>query len=76
METKGLHLAGSTDTDYKRALFERLTAAFRDERGQRSGELILEDVAEERIVCDLIFEQAWEGALEKRYFAAEPAQHD
>ncbi len=68
METKGLHLAGSTDTDYKRALFERLTNAFRDERAHKSGELILEGSATEDIVCDLIFDQAWEGALEDRYF--------
>jgi len=72
METKGLHLQGP-DTDYKRALFERLTHAFRDERGaRRAGELELTDGANAvTVVCDLVFDVAWRGAMDKRYFSAE-----
>lgn len=69
LETKGEHLAGAIDTDYKRALLQRLTALFRDERGIRAGELVLERPEGEVLVCDMLFDQAWEGELEQRYFA-------
>ncbi len=69
LETKGTHLEGSSDTRYKEALLARLTAAFRDERVARAGELILEGGGKEAIVCDLIFDQAWQGTLEARYFS-------
>lgn len=67
METKGLHLQGP-DTAYKSALLERLTQAFRDERGLVSGELMLEGGAED-VVCDIVFNDAWRGAMDKRYFS-------
>ena len=72
METKGLHLAGSADTAYKRDLFDRLSAAFRDERARRSGELILAGASSEQVICDLIFEPAWEGTLESRPWFSAP----
>ena len=67
METKGLHLQGP-DTDYKRALLERLSQAFRDERASPSGELVLEGGTED-VVCDIIFNDAWRGVMDKHYFA-------
>lgn len=68
METKGMHLDGS-DTRYKQALLERLSQAFKDERHVRAGELLLTGSGKQEVVCDLIFDQAWQGLLEKRYFA-------
>lgn len=68
METKGMHLAGSTDTTYKQALLHKLTAAFADERGRAAGQLVLTG-AEAQVVCDLVFDEAWRGSLEHRYFS-------
>lgn len=71
LETKGLHLAGSQDTDYKKALMERLTASFADERLGRAGEIEL--VGEHAsVICDLVFDGAWEGSLNARYFSEAP----
>lgn len=69
METKGLHLEGFSDTTYKQALLERLTAAFQDERLARAGELVLESAEKADVVCDLVFDQNWPGTLEQRYFS-------
>jgi type III restriction enzyme len=67
LETKGLHLQGE-DTAYKAGLLERLGAAFRDERGHRIGSLALAGAQEEAVTCDLVFDEAWQGALAARYF--------
>jgi type III restriction enzyme len=69
METKGLHLAGAYDTVYKQNLLARLSAAFADERAVRAGELELADASSQLVSCDLIFEEAWRGELDARYFA-------
>ena len=74
METKGLHLAGSSDTNYKNALMQRLTAAFADERAMRVGDLELDGASSQAVSCDLIFEQAWRGELDQRYFSAASGQ--
>lgn len=66
LETKGLHLQGE-DTLYKQRLLQRLTEAFADERGKRIGTLELEAEGTERLVCDLVFDQAWQGTLAERY---------
>ena len=66
LETKGLHLQGP-DTEYKQVLLARLSRAFRDERFASAGELVLEG-GRERLVCDLVFDTAWKGTLDKRYF--------
>ena len=68
METKGLHLQGP-DTDYKQALLARLSKAFRDERGSPIGELVLEGGGED-VVCDLVFDEAWRGVMNERYFGS------
>lgn len=67
LETKGLHLQGE-DTRYKQALLQRLTQAFRDERATRIGALELAGSGDETVVCDLVFDAAWKGALASRYF--------
>lgn len=67
METKGLHLAGSSDTGYKQNLLNQLTVAFRDERFIKAGTLALEG-GETSLTCDLLIDQAWQGAAAK-YFA-------
>lgn len=69
LETKGLHLQGE-DTAYKQRLLQRLTAAFADERGTRIGSLELEAHNAQRVVCDLVFDQAWQGTLAERYLQA------
>ena len=70
LETKGLQLKDSDDTAYKQALLERLSTVFADKRLQRAGELVLENAGSERVVCDLLFDEAaWRGALNSRYFS-------
>ena len=71
METKGLHLQGP-DTAYKQALLDRLSKAFRDDRGPAVGELVLEYGAED-VVCDLVFDAAWRGVMNERYFGTPPS---
>lgn len=68
METKGMHLAGSVDTDYKKSLLQKLSEAFKDERGSKTGELSL-SAGNADVVCDLVFDDAWRGSLEKRHFS-------
>lgn len=68
LETKGLHLANE-DTAYKRALLTRLTEAYADARWQSVGRLELESGSAETVVCDLVFDAAWQGALAARHFA-------
>lgn len=67
LETKGLHLAGSTDTDYKQKLLARLTDAFADESMLSGGGLELVGESQS-VVCDLVFEGDWRGTLNARQF--------
>ncbi|MDP2371842.1 DEAD/DEAH box helicase family protein [Rhodoferax sp.] len=67
LETKGLHLAGSSDTDYKQTLLKRLSDAYADQSLARAGEVEL--VGEgQSLTCDLVFDQAWRSTLDSRYF--------
>ena len=68
METKGAHLKNE-DTTYKQRLLETLTRIYKDESGHRVGDLELVSKQGHSVVCDLIFDEAWQGALSKRYFA-------
>ncbi|MFA6179798.1 MAG: hypothetical protein WC696_09330, partial [Candidatus Methylopumilus sp.] len=70
LETKGLHLAGSEDTNYKQALLERLSSIYQDNR--RIGTFELEVADKYQVECDLVFDQAWQGSLSSRYFVNEP----
>ena len=76
LETKGEHLAGASDTQYKQSLLDRLTQLFRDERTFRAGELELQVDRDTVVVCDLLFDQAWQGELEHRYFASATVSPD
>lgn len=67
LETKGLHLAGSTDTAYKEQLLQRLTEAFADESLTPVGGLELVGQAQS-VVCDLVFDGDWRGTLNARQF--------
>ncbi|WP_394757131.1 DEAD/DEAH box helicase family protein [Rhodoferax sp.] len=67
LETKGLHLAGSSDTVYKQLLLQRLTEAFADESLVPVGGLELVGQAQS-VVCDLVFDGDWRGTLNARQF--------
>jgi type III restriction enzyme len=69
LETKGMHLAGSDDSTYKQELLEGLSRAFADESLDRLGELELVG-PHQSVVCDLLFDRAWRGRLDSRYFGA------
>ena len=68
LETKGAHLAGNQDTDYKRVLLAQLTENFCDERFKSSGELALGEAGLTELACDLVFNTAWKAAMDSRYF--------
>ena len=69
LETKGLHLAGSGDTQYKQALLQRLTQAYAAQSLNSAGQM--EVVGDgQGLVCDLVFDTAWQGSLNARYFHA------
>jgi type III restriction enzyme len=68
LETKGMHLAGSADTEYKKALLAALTEAYCDERFRSSGELGLEDGVQ-AVECDIVFDEAWRSTMDARYFS-------
>ena len=84
LETKGAHLAGSTDTGYKQALLQRLESAFRDERWTAVGQLALTQAGDPAshpagnsgdhlaLSCELLLDTGWQGALEQRWFAPRP----
>lgn len=72
LETKGAHLKGSEDTQYKRSLLQRLEAAYRDERWHAVGQLELQSSDRQTVSCDLLLDEEWRGALEQRWFN-EPA---
>jgi len=73
LETKGLHLAGSSDTHYKQALLNRLSAAYADQSLARGGELELVG-AGQSLICDLVFDGDWQGTLNARHFGVEQSQ--
>ena len=67
METKGAHLKNE-DTTYKQRLLETLNRIYKDEAGSRIGELELVSRQGQTVVCDLVFDQAWQGTLASRHF--------
>lgn len=67
LETKGLHLKGSDDTQYKQALLERLSRACASQTLCSAGQMeVIGDT--QALVCDLVFDNAWRGTLNARYF--------
>jgi type III restriction enzyme len=71
METKGAHLKND-DTDYKRRLLTQLTAAYRDARLSKVGQLALEGGDDTRLVCDLVFDENWKNVMGERHFGVKP----
>ncbi len=67
METKGAHLKND-DTDYKRALLAKLSAAYRDATFARAGELALEGKQGTRLICDVVFDENWKNAMSRKHF--------
>ena len=67
LETKGMQLAGNADTAYKQDLLAALTEAYCDERFRSAGELALEG-GKISMECDLVFDQAWRGVMDARFF--------
>jgi type III restriction enzyme len=67
LETKGLHLAGSEDTQYKQELLQRLTQAYAAQSLSSAGEVELVGDGQ-ALVCDLVFDTAWQGSLAARHF--------
>jgi type III restriction enzyme len=65
-ETKGEHLSGNLDTEYKRKLLNTITKAFKFETATYAGELAL--VAEDgtTIECEMILTEDWKTPLRTR----------
>ena len=68
LETKGLHLKNE-DSAYKKALLDRLTEIYQEDGGIRVGELALEGATRQQVACDLVFDDAWRGAVSSRHFS-------
>lgn len=64
LETKGLHLAND-DTEYKRALLDRLQQAYSDERFSQVGTLELEGGSRQALSCALVFDANWQSSLQQ-----------
>jgi len=62
IETKGTHLLGNEDTEYKRKVFEALTAASQEAQTARLGELGLE-VRNAKISLTLVSENSWQAEI-------------
>jgi hypothetical protein len=69
LETKGLHLKNE-DSAYKKALLDRLTEIYHQDSGIRVGELAPEGTSRQQVVCDLVFDDAWRGAISSRHFSS------
>ena len=64
LETKGMHLSGNPDTEYKRALLEKLSAT--NPRALECGDLTLKSGRRERrMVLRVLLEEGWEEEFEK-----------
>jgi len=56
-------LAGSDDTEYKKAVLQLLTESFSIEDVERVGELELANTAGKAVVCDLVLIPEWKTRL-------------
>lgn len=66
METKGDHLQGNTDTEYKRAVLDLMTGAFQIDQTQRVGELSIVNPDGTTVECDLVLMSEWKTRLPKK----------
>lgn len=69
LETKGLHFKNE-DSAYKKALLDRLTEIYKEGSGIRVGQLALEGTSRQQVICDLVFDDAWRGAISSRHFSS------
>jgi type III restriction enzyme len=67
METKGDHLQGNADTEYKRAVLDLMTQAFQIDQTQRVGELSIVNPDGTRVECDLVLMKEWKVKLPKKF---------
>lgn len=67
METKGDHLQGNTDTEYKRAVLDLMTGAFQIDQTQRVGELSIVNPDGTRVECDLVLMSEWKTKLPGKF---------
>ncbi len=67
METKGDHLEGNTDTEYKRAVLDLMTQAFQIDQTQRVGELSIVNPDGTRVECDLVLMREWKTRLPRKF---------
>lgn len=65
LETKGAHLSGNTDSNYKKSLLGRLTEAYRDRRLERVGELCLIGRDSQEIRCEMLLDNNWKGEVSR-----------
>jgi type III restriction enzyme len=73
IETKGMHLLGNEDTEYKRRLFEALTSASQEVQTIRLGELGLE-VKTAKIILTLLSENSWQAEIDAHFGQAGTAR--
>ena len=67
LETKGVFLDGTKDTEYKRALMKLLTENFDWDKTVKAGELEFEQNGA-RVSCDLVLLDEWQTVLPEKYF--------
>ncbi len=70
IETKGAHLLGNDDTEYKRKVFEALTAASQESQTLRLGALGLQ-VKTAKISLTLLSENSWQADIAAHFGPAE-----
>lgn len=63
VETKGDHLAGSNDTEYKKKLLELCSGSFSWENVTRVGELELVYSPQTSVNCALVYQKDWQSEL-------------
>lgn len=63
LETKGTHLEGNPDTEYKRALMRVLTEACETGDYETIGTLAIEDPNLTRVECRMVVQEGWREAL-------------
>lgn len=62
LETKGDHLEGNKDTEYKKKLMQTLTTMFQADVGTKAGELHLVG-SDVEVVCDLVLMSEWKNRI-------------
>lgn len=72
-ETKGSHLTGNQDTEYKRRVFEALTSASQAAQDARLGDLGLE-VRSAKISFSLLSENSWQAEIDAHLSRSGSAQ--